>query len=84
MSILQEMGFATFKEFEGSLLEESREVEKRFAEWSKGLFKEKDVLCALVKEGISDRNRDEAYRLANEVDLFDAKLKKLKIRKDLT
>jgi len=39
-----------------------------------------DALHALVKEGISDGNRDEAYQLAKEVDLFDGELKELKIR----
>jgi len=77
------MGFATFKEFEGSLLEESSKVEQRFAEWGKDLFKAKDSLRALVKERISDGNRDEAYRLAKEVDLVDAELKELKIRQNL-
>ena len=83
MSILQEMGFANFNEFEESLFEESSKAEQRFVKWGKDLFKAKDALRALVKEGISDRNRDEACRLAKEVDLFDAELKELKIRWNL-
>lgn len=47
------------------------------------MFKAKDAFCALVKEGISHGNRNEAYQLAKEVDLFDAEFKELEIRQNL-
>ena len=74
------MGSTTFEEFEGSLLEESKEVKQGFAECGKMLFETKDALHALVKEGVSDRNKEEAYRLAKEVDLLEEKFKELEIR----
>jgi len=73
------MGYVTFEEWQGSLLEESRVLEQMFAKCGNDSFETRDALCALFKEWISDMNRDEAYRLAGKVDLFDAELKELKI-----
>jgi len=51
------LGYATFEEFERSLLEKSRKVKQGFVEWGKRLFETRDALHTLVKEGISDKNR---------------------------
>jgi len=83
MSILQKLGYASFEEFEGSLLEESEEVKQGFVECGKMLFETRDSLRALVKEGISDGNREEALQLAKEADLIEVELKELKIRRRL-
>ena len=83
MSILQKLGYASFEEFERSLLEESEEVRRGFVECGKRLFETRDALRALVKKGISDENREEALQLAGEADLIEAELKELEIRQRL-
>jgi len=83
MFILRKLGYATFEEFEGSLLDDLEEVKQGFAECGKRLFETRDALRALVKEGISDENKEEAYQLAREADLIEAELKQLGIRKKI-